>query len=123
MGTQREARDTYGLILRSVSKGSAMPTVSAHVALTLARHIDHVFGVMGNGNAYFLDALERSTDVHFTAVRHEAGGVVAADASAIWSTSHGRGPDVGSSPTTSTSGTCACMASARAVNVLVNPAP
>lgn len=55
-------------------------SVSAHVALTLARHIDHVFGVMGNGNAYFLDALERSTDVQFTAVRHEAGGVVAADA-------------------------------------------
>ena len=58
----------------------AISTVSAHVALTLARHIDHVFGVMGNGNAYFLDALERSTEVHFTAVRHEAGGVVAADA-------------------------------------------
>ncbi|MBD8023578.1 thiamine pyrophosphate-binding protein [Microbacterium gallinarum] len=57
-----------------------MPTVSAHVALTLARHIDHVFGVMGNGNAYFLDALESSTAVSFTAVRHEAGGVVAADA-------------------------------------------
>lgn len=56
-----------------------MPTVSAHVAHTLARHIDHVFGVMGNGNAYFLDALERSTDVAFTAMRHEAGGVVAAD--------------------------------------------
>ncbi|MEZ5213407.1 MAG: thiamine pyrophosphate-binding protein [Microbacterium sp.] len=57
-----------------------MPTVSAHVALTLARHIDHVFGVMGNGNAHFLDALERSTDVTYTALRHEAGGVVAADA-------------------------------------------
>lgn len=57
-----------------------MPTVSAHVAHTLAHHIDHVFGVMGNGNAHFLDALERSTDVSFTAVRHEAGGVVAADA-------------------------------------------
>jgi acetolactate synthase I/II/III large subunit len=57
-----------------------MPTVSAHVAAALAAHIDHVFGVMGNGNAYFLDALERSTDVGFTAVRHEAGGVVAADA-------------------------------------------
>jgi thiamine pyrophosphate-dependent acetolactate synthase large subunit-like protein len=57
-----------------------MPTVSAHVAATLARHIDHVFGVMGNGNAHFLDALERSTDVEYTAVRHEAGGVVAADA-------------------------------------------
>ena len=57
-----------------------MPSVSAHVAHTLARHIDHVFGVMGNGNAHFLDALERSTEVSFTAVRHEAGGVVAADA-------------------------------------------
>ena len=57
-----------------------MPTVSAHVAITLAAHIDHVFGVMGNGNAYFLDALERETDVDFTAVRHEAGAVVAADA-------------------------------------------
>jgi acetolactate synthase-1/2/3 large subunit len=59
---------------------SPSTSVSAHVALTLARHIDHVFGVMGNGNAYFLDALESSTDVQFTAVRHEAGGVVAADA-------------------------------------------
>jgi len=57
-----------------------MPTVSAHVAHTLARHIDHVFGVMGNGNAYFLDALERDTDATYTAVRHEAGAVVAADA-------------------------------------------
>src|SRR6185312_5635768 len=57
-----------------------MPTVSAHVAVTLARHIDHVFGVMGNGNAYFLDAIERETTANFTAVRHEAGGVVAADA-------------------------------------------
>ncbi|ALX66515.1 thiamine pyrophosphate-binding protein [Microbacterium sp. XT11] len=57
-----------------------MPTVSAHVALTLAQHIDAVFGVMGNGNAYFLDALETQTDVVFTAVRHEQGAVVAADA-------------------------------------------
>lgn len=57
-----------------------MPTVSAHVARTLATRIDHVFGVMGNGNAWFLDALERDTDATFTAVRHEAGGVVAADA-------------------------------------------
>lgn len=57
-----------------------MPTVSAHVAHTLARHIRHVFGVMGNGNAYLLDAIERSTDAVYTAVRHEAAGVVAADA-------------------------------------------
>ncbi|BDZ39023.1 thiamine pyrophosphate-binding protein [Microbacterium suwonense] len=57
-----------------------MPTVSAHVALTLAQHVDHVFGVMGNGNAYFLDAIESQTDAVFTAVRHEQGAVVAADA-------------------------------------------
>jgi hypothetical protein len=64
----------------TVSKGTGMPSVSAHVALTLAQHIDAVFGVMGNGNAYFLDALERGTDASFTAVRHEQGAVVAADA-------------------------------------------
>ncbi|QEO13637.1 thiamine pyrophosphate-binding protein [Agromyces intestinalis] len=57
-----------------------MPAVSAHVARTLAAHVDHVFGLMGNGNAWFLDALDHDTDVVFTAVRHEAGGVVAADA-------------------------------------------
>lgn len=57
-----------------------MPTVSAHVALTLAQHIDAVFGVMGNGNAYFLDAIETQTRAIFTAVRHEQGAVVAADA-------------------------------------------
>src|SRR3954451_15666203 len=57
-----------------------MPSVSAHTAVTLAAHVDHVFGVMGNGNAYFLDALTRQTSATFTAVRHEAGAVVAADA-------------------------------------------
>ncbi|WP_309069293.1 thiamine pyrophosphate-binding protein, partial [Microbacterium sp.] len=57
-----------------------MPTVSAHVAAALSRHIDQVFGLMGNGNAYFLDALLRGTRTSYTAVRHEAGAVVAADA-------------------------------------------
>ncbi|WP_285726815.1 thiamine pyrophosphate-binding protein [Psychromicrobium xiongbiense] len=57
-----------------------MPTVATHVARTLAAHLCEVFGVMGNGNAYFLDALERHTDARFTAVRHEQGAVVAADA-------------------------------------------
>jgi thiamine pyrophosphate-dependent acetolactate synthase large subunit-like protein len=57
-----------------------MSIVSAHVATTLAVHIDHVFGVMGNGNAYLLDALVRHTTARYTAVRHEAGAVVAADA-------------------------------------------
>lgn len=67
-------------LIDTVSKGFSMPTVSAHVALTLAQHIDAVFGVMGNGNAYFLDALETQTPAVFTAVRHEQGSVVAADA-------------------------------------------
>ena len=75
----REQRDIYGS-RPFFSKGFHMPTVSAHVALTLAQHIDHVFGVMGNGNAYFLDAIETQTDATFTAVRHEQGSVVAADA-------------------------------------------
>ena len=57
-----------------------MSTISAQVALPLARHVDQVFGVMGNGNAHLLDALLKQTAVHFTAMRHEAGGVVAADA-------------------------------------------
>ena len=57
-----------------------MPSVSAHVAATLATHVHHVFGVMGNGNAYFLDALVRDGNVPYTAARHEAGSVMAADA-------------------------------------------
>jgi thiamine pyrophosphate-dependent acetolactate synthase large subunit-like protein len=57
-----------------------MPTVSAQLALTLADHVEQVFGVMGNGNAYLLDAFERLPSVTVTPVRHEAGAVVAADA-------------------------------------------
>jgi len=57
-----------------------MPSVSAHVAATLSAHVSHVFGVMGNGNAYFLDALERQSGVAYCAMRHEGGAVVAADA-------------------------------------------
>lgn len=56
-----------------------MATVFEHVALTLAQHVDHVVGVMGNGNAYLLDALERGTGAQYTAMRHEAGAVVAAN--------------------------------------------
>lgn len=54
--------------------------VAEHVASALCAHIDHIFGVMGNGNAYFLDAVERTGGVPYTAVRHESGAVVAADA-------------------------------------------
>ncbi|MEO6115738.1 MAG: thiamine pyrophosphate-binding protein [Pseudolysinimonas sp.] len=57
-----------------------MPTVSAQIALVLSVHADQVFGVMGNGNAYLLDAFERLANVTVTTVRHEAGAIVAADA-------------------------------------------
>jgi thiamine pyrophosphate-dependent acetolactate synthase large subunit-like protein len=57
-----------------------MPTVSAQIALILSVHAQEVFGVMGNGNAYLMDAFERLPDVTLTPVRHEAGAIVAADA-------------------------------------------
>ncbi len=64
----------------SFSKAPSMPTVSAHVAHRLAEHVGAVFGVMGNGNAFFLDALVRETSTPYLAMRHEAGAVAAADA-------------------------------------------
>ncbi|MEJ7648736.1 MAG: thiamine pyrophosphate-binding protein [Nakamurella sp.] len=55
-------------------------TVSGAVLAALrGAGITDVFGVMGNGNVHFLDAVCTS-DLRFTAVRHEAGGVAAADA-------------------------------------------
>ena len=57
-----------------------MVTVSAHVALELASEVSDVFGVMGNGNAWFLDAVLSHPGVAYTAVRHEASAVAAADA-------------------------------------------
>lgn len=57
----------------------AAPTVSAKVAEAIASHISDVFGLMGNGNAYFIDALGATTAA-FTAVRHETAAVAAADA-------------------------------------------
>jgi acetolactate synthase-1/2/3 large subunit len=66
--------------MADAAHGSASHSVSAHVAQALAGSVEHVFGVMGNGNAAFLDALIRLTHADFTAVRHEAGAVVAADA-------------------------------------------
>jgi len=57
-----------------------MPTLSAQIAHVLSAYADQVFGVMGNGNAYLLDAFERLPEVTVTTVRHEAGAVVSADA-------------------------------------------
>ncbi|MGN6503664.1 MAG: thiamine pyrophosphate-binding protein, partial [Pseudolysinimonas sp.] len=55
-------------------------TVSARIAAALEPHVTDVFGVMGNGNAWFLDAVVTSTRMTYTAVRHEAAAVAAADA-------------------------------------------
>lgn len=57
-----------------------MATVSARIVSALLPATSEVFGVMGNGNAHFLDAVMASPTLHYTAVRHEAGAVAAADA-------------------------------------------
>ena len=57
-----------------------MPTVSARIASALHPSASEVFGVMGNGNAHFLDAVMGQPALRYTAVRHEAGAVAAADA-------------------------------------------
>src|SRR5699024_5335487 len=54
-------------------------TVSSAVAEVAAVGAAHVFGVMGEGNAFFLDAAERS-GLPVTPVRHESGAISAADA-------------------------------------------
>lgn len=54
-------------------------TVSGRVAQVLSSYLSDVFGVMGNGNVYFLDAAEK-VGLRFTAVRHEGAAIAAADA-------------------------------------------
>jgi thiamine pyrophosphate-dependent acetolactate synthase large subunit-like protein len=59
---------------------TAVSTVSAAVAAELEQHADDVFALMGNGNAWFLDAVVRRGAMRLTTVRHEAATVAAADA-------------------------------------------
>ncbi|MGO4189030.1 thiamine pyrophosphate-binding protein [Pseudarthrobacter sp. TAF60_1] len=54
-------------------------TVSGRVAQVLSSYVSDVFGVMGNGNVYFLDAAEQ-LGLRFSAVRHEGAAIAAADA-------------------------------------------
>ncbi|MDR6558206.1 thiamine pyrophosphate-dependent acetolactate synthase large subunit-like protein [Arthrobacter pascens] len=54
-------------------------TVSGRVAQVLSSYLSDVFGVMGNGNVYFLDAAEK-LGLRFSAVRHEGAAIAAADA-------------------------------------------
>lgn len=54
-------------------------TLAAATARALAKHATHSFGLMGNGNAHLIDNLG-TAGVAYTAVRHEAATVAAADA-------------------------------------------
>ncbi|RSZ63178.1 thiamine pyrophosphate-binding protein [Corynebacterium hylobatis] len=55
-----------------------MYTVSEAVARTLASNTDTFFGLMGNGNAWLVDALER-LGTPMVPVRHEVAAVASAD--------------------------------------------
>src|SRR5699024_9717853 len=57
-----------------------MNTVSEVVARVVGEHVTEVFTLMGNGNAYFTDALARQGNVRMIGLRHEAGTVASADA-------------------------------------------
>ncbi|MFD2757167.1 thiamine pyrophosphate-binding protein [Gulosibacter faecalis] len=57
-----------------------MPTVAERVATALAPYADEMFGLLGNGNAFVVDAALRNTGTRFTAVRHEVATVASADA-------------------------------------------
>ncbi|MCS5735079.1 thiamine pyrophosphate-binding protein [Herbiconiux daphne] len=54
-------------------------SVSTWIAQETSTYVTQVFGVMGNGNALYIDALIGS-GVHYNSLRHEAGAVAAADA-------------------------------------------
>ena len=56
-----------------------MTTLAEALALALGRHTDHVFGLMGNGNAHLIDAITK-LGIPFSAVRHEVATVASADA-------------------------------------------
>ncbi len=57
----------------------ANETVSQRIARALAPHVEHAYGVVGNGNVHVVDALS-AEGVSYTAVRHESSSVSAADA-------------------------------------------
>jgi thiamine pyrophosphate-dependent acetolactate synthase large subunit-like protein len=55
------------------------PTVSSAVADAVAEHADHLYGLMGNGNAFFVSALT-GRGFPYTSARHEVSTVTMADA-------------------------------------------
>ena len=61
------------------SPTASVPTVSTAVAEVLAERTDHLFGLMGNGNAHLISHLTYA-GFGFTSARHEAATVAMADA-------------------------------------------
>lgn len=55
-------------------------TVAELVADTILEFTPEIFALMGNGNAYLVDALAADNRARLTALRHEAGTVASADA-------------------------------------------
>lgn len=60
------------------SASAVAPTVSSIVADVVAARADHLFGLMGNGNAHLISHLT-SAGFGFTSARHEASTVTMAD--------------------------------------------
>ncbi|MBP1327427.1 thiamine pyrophosphate-dependent acetolactate synthase large subunit-like protein [Leucobacter exalbidus] len=65
--------------LSTPPENTATPTLTRALALALAAHTSASFGLMGNGNAHLIEDLT-AAGLSYTAVRHEAGSVAAADA-------------------------------------------
>jgi len=89
------------------------PTVSTAVAEVIAARTDHLFGLMGNGNAHLISFLT-SAGFGFTSARHEAATVAMADA---YHRATGR---VGAATTTYGAGftnTCTALAEARLARI------
>jgi acetolactate synthase I/II/III large subunit len=88
-------------------------TVSTAVAEVIAARADHLFGLMGNGNAHLISHLT-SAGFGFTSARHEAATVAMADA---WHRATGK---VGAATTTYGAGftnTCTALAEARLARI------
>ncbi|HEX2300170.1 MAG TPA: thiamine pyrophosphate-binding protein [Pseudonocardiaceae bacterium] len=92
---------------------TAPATVSTAVAEVIATRTEHLFGLMGNGNAHLISHLT-SRGFPFTSARHEAATVAMADA---WHRATGR---IAAATTTYGAGftnTCTALAEARLARI------
>lgn len=64
---------------RTPSEAPATPTVSTAIAEAITARTDHLFGLMGNGNAHLVSHLTEA-GFPFTSARHEVATVAMADA-------------------------------------------